>query len=143
MTVPALWRVLDDLAVQGRNGTCALREILMDRGDGYVAPASELERRFIDIVRRAGLPVPERELDLGDADHWIGRVDFVFRAAKLIVEVDGRMYHTAFLDIDADHARDRQFVELGYRTARYSYADVKDNPLGVERSLRRSLRAAA
>src|SRR5206468_8728936 len=43
VTVPALWRVHGDLAEHGRAGTVLLRELLLGRGNGYVAPASELE----------------------------------------------------------------------------------------------------
>jgi hypothetical protein len=139
VTIPALWRVLDDLAIQGRNGTCALREILMERGDGYVAPASELERQFLEIVRNAGLPEPAREVDLGDADQWIGRVEFVYREQRLLVEIDSNLHHTALLDVTNDHDRDNRFVAEGFRVLRFTEKTLTTKPRGVERTLRRAL----
>jgi hypothetical protein len=143
VTVPALWRVLDDLAIQGRNGTCVMREILMERGEGYVAPASDIEADFIALLRGAGLPFPEREVDLGDADQWIGRVEFVYRAERVLVEVDSRLHHSALLDFESDRERDNQFAADGYRVLRITYLMIKERPRVVERIVRRALRVAA
>lgn len=141
VTLPALWRVLDDLAVQGRNGTCAFREILMPRSDGYIAPASELERRFLELVRRFGLPMPDREVDLGDSDQWIGRVEFVFRPQRVLVEIDSYIHHSAFLDRLNDAARDTKFGRAGFDVVRIRDYELDDAAL-VERRLRDALRDA-
>ncbi len=143
VTMPALWRVLDDLAIQGRNGTCAMREILMERGEGYVAPASELEADFLALLRRAGLPLPAREVDLGDADQWIGRVEFVYRAERVLIEVDSRLHHSALLDFEHDRERDNTFAAEGYRVLRITYLMIKERPSDVERIVGRALRVAA
>ena len=55
-----------DLASRGRKGTAVMRRLLAERSEGYVPPASELEARFRDLVREAGLPEPVRQLDVGD-----------------------------------------------------------------------------
>lgn len=54
-----------------------MRELLSARGEGYVAPASELEARLLEALRDGGLPAPAREIDLGDPDGWVGRVELV------------------------------------------------------------------
>jgi hypothetical protein len=139
VTVPALWRVHHDLAPSGRAGIGLFRELLEARGDGYVAPASELERRLLDLVVAAGLPVPERELDLGDSDGWIGRVEFVYRAAKLLIEVDGRLHHTALLDRKHDRDRDNAFMASGWRVLRIDYDMLVHRPDEVVDLIRRAL----
>jgi hypothetical protein len=143
VTIPALWRVLDDLAIQGRNGTCALRDILMERGLDYVAPASDLERRFIEIIRRAGVPFPAREVDLGDPDQWIGRVEFVWREVSLLVEIDSDLHHSAYLDVLHDQHRDDLFEGAGFTVLRIGEALLDEDPALIERTLRELLRAAA
>jgi uncharacterized protein DUF559 len=143
VTMPALWRVLDDLAIQGRNGTCAMREILEARGEGYVAPASDIEAMFLALLGRAGLPFPEREVDLGDADQWIGRVEFVYRTERVLIEIDSRLHHSALLDFEHDRERDNRFAADGYRVLRITYVMMKERPRDVERIVRRALRLAA
>ncbi len=98
----SMGRVLDDLAEHGRSGTVLFRTLLEERPEEYVAPESELEARFIELTRRHGLREPERQVDLGDADGWIGRVDFLFRGARLVVEVDGAEYHDGLVDRRVD-----------------------------------------
>jgi hypothetical protein len=142
VTVESLWRVHQDLG-PGRPGGRVLRDLLEARGGGYVAPASELERRFLQLVVAAGLPRPEREIDLGDGDGWIGRVEFVYRPAKLLVEVDGRRYHTALLDRAHDGRRDRRFVASGWRVLRIDYDLLVHHRDEVAPLVRRALEAAA
>src|SRR5437660_1612654 len=43
VTIPEVQQVFDDLAKRGRTGTALMRELLLARGQGYIAPASELE----------------------------------------------------------------------------------------------------
>ena len=40
------------------------------------------------------------------SESWIGRVDFVFRKARVVVEVDGAAFHDGLLDRRHDEARD-------------------------------------
>jgi len=140
VTLAAAWRVLDDLAEHGRAGTVLMRELLEERGEHYVAPESELEARFVDLVRDFGLPEPRRQVDLGDADRWIGRVDFAWADAGLIVEVDGHRYHSARLDTAADAARDGAFDAAGWRVERLTWHDVTVRRSEVAARLRELLR---
>lgn len=139
VTMPAVWRVLDELAERGRDGTVWMRTFLMERGLQYVAPESELEARFVRLVRDASLPQPERQVDLGDADDWIGRVDFLFRDARLIVEVDGAEFHDSLLDRRRDTDRDSKLVAAGWRVVRFDWNEVTERPASVVRSIRGAL----
>ncbi len=132
----ALWRVLDDLAEHGRAGTVLFRSLLEERGDEYVPPESELEARFIELVRRHGLAEPERQVDLGDDDGWIGRVDFLFRRAHVIVEVDGAAFHDGLTDRNHDAARDERLTRAGWFVLRFRWSDVVDRPAAVAQSIR-------
>ena len=124
VTLPALGRVLDELAEHGRGGTVLMRELLAARPFGYVAPESELEARFVELIDHYGLPQPTRQLDLGDTDAWIGRADFVYRDQQIVIEVDGREGHSSQLDQLADAERDGQLVTLGRVVLRFGWDDV-------------------
>jgi len=97
-----------ELASRGRAGTACMRKILECRGPQYIPPASEFEREFFAILDAAGLPRPVRQLDVGDDEDWIGRVDLAYPRVKVIVEVDSDRHHTSKLDREADAARDRR-----------------------------------
>jgi hypothetical protein len=142
LTVGALWSIYHDFAPGGRTGWQLIRELLEARGEGYIAPASELERLFLDIVRAAHLPEPERERNLGDGDGWIGRVEFVYREARLLIEIDGRLHHTALLDRKHDRERDNRFMADGWRVLRIDYEMLTRRPHEVAALVRRALMAA-
>ena len=136
VTLPALSRVLDDLAEHGRAGTVVLRTLLMEREPEYVAPESELEARFIELTRSHGLPTPERQVELGDEDSWIGRVDFLFRGARLVVEVDGAAFHDGLLDRRRDAERDARLQAAGWTVLRFRWDDVVNRPAAVAHGIR-------
>jgi very-short-patch-repair endonuclease len=143
VTLPACWRVLLELAGHGRAGSELMRALLLTRGANYVAPASELEARFLELVRDAGLPEPARQVDVGDADAWIGRVDFIYRDRGLVIETDGRENHSELLDRVSDAERDGQLQASGRRVKRFTWGDITKTPAEVVRSLRDALRRVA
>lgn len=136
VTRSQLWRVLVDLAEHGRSGTVLMRRLLEERRDDYVAPESELEARLIELARRFGLPEPERQIDLGDEHGWIGRVDFLFRGARVVVEVDGAAFHDGLLDRRSDEARDTRLAAAGWKVLRFRWDDVVNRPSAVAHSIR-------
>jgi hypothetical protein len=128
-----------DLASRGRKGTALLRLLLADRCDGYIAPASELEARFRDLTRDAGLPDSVRQLDAGDDEAWIGRVDVAYPTARLLIELDSRRHHSSKLDRQADAERDRSLRRGGWQVVRFTWEDLLERPQWVVSELRRLL----
>jgi very-short-patch-repair endonuclease len=112
------------LARRGRKGTSVMRDILDAREPGYVALESELEARFLALVVAAGLPEPRRQVQIGDEQSWMGRVDFAYPEARLVIELDGRRHHTGMLDRDADRARDNRLAAAGWRVVRFTWSDL-------------------
>ncbi len=125
---PVLWACLDEMAVSGRTGIVLLRQLLEDRGPGYVPPATGLEARFAEIIRRAGLPAMVRQTDLGDDERWSGRVDFLERALAFVVEVDSERYHAALVDQRDDQARQLRLEAAGFTVVRVADVDVWHRP---------------
>src|SRR5690606_25206503 len=72
----SLHAMFRELAQRGRPGIRVMRQVLEPRGLDYVPPASALESRVEQILARAGEPPLRRQVDTGDGDRWIGRVDF-------------------------------------------------------------------
>lgn len=126
------------LAGRGRRGTVAMRELLEARGEGYVPPASELERLGRKVFHEGGLPTPEFEVQLGD-DDLIGRVDCCWRAARIVVELDGGRYHDGLSARESDRARDNRLVAAGWRVLRFTWDDLTLRPVETVRTIRTAL----
>ncbi|MBW8827781.1 MAG: hypothetical protein JF603_15740, partial [Acidobacteria bacterium] len=74
-----LHRTLGELATKGRPGISVMRALLRDRPPGVEVPASNLERRFEEILRQAGELPLARQVNAG-GEEWIGRIDFCDRS---------------------------------------------------------------
>ena len=127
-TAAALEAMVAELSARGRTGIALMRRILAERNDGEPPPQSELEARFLRVVRAGRLPAPTRQLEVGDRDRWVGRVDFAYPEAKLLIELDGRRYHSAKSDLEADHERDNRLVAGGWRVLRVTWRALVDHP---------------
>lgn len=109
-----------------------LLEILQPDAD---RARSHLERLFLILVRRAGLPRPA-------VNETISRHarDFVWPEQRLVVEVDGYRYHSSKRAQQRDRRRDRELTALGWRPIRFTYEEVAFEPGDVARELAALLR---
>ncbi len=109
----SLRRVLESLPRRGFRGTALLRNILSDRGDDWVPPASGLESRAMSLLEYNGFMRFERQVDLG-ADEWVGRVDFIDRSAKVVIEVQSDRHHAALSSRRDDSERFARLEASGF-----------------------------
>lgn len=109
-----------------RPGIGRLRPLL----GGQVLTNSGLERRFLAIVRRAGLPKPETQVQLNGY-----RVDFFWPRLGLIVETDGWAYHRTPGAQTTDRRRDQRHAVAGLTTLRFAEAQIRHEPDRVKRTL--------
>ena len=79
VTVQSMRNCLAELRRRGRNGTSVLEGLLEARPLDYVAPASGLEARFIEVIGGDW----RRQIDSG-GELWAGRVDFRHRIQPVI-----------------------------------------------------------
>lgn len=96
---------------------------------------SDLERDFLRICRRAGLPPPEVNVKVG---RWT--VDFLWRDERLAVETDSYRYHRGRIAFQDDHARELDLRRLGYKIRRFDERQITDEPDRVATDLIDGLR---
>ena len=80
---------------------------------------SELERRFLALVDRHGLPRPKVNSRIEGYE-----VDFGWPEAKLIVETDGFAAHGTRKAFVNDRLRDRRLRRAGFETVRLTAVDL-------------------
>lgn len=131
MPWPALEATMADLDRPGRAGVAVLRA-LVERHRGRPAMGSGLECRFLVILRGAGLPEPRRQVDLG-GERWVGRVDWLYDDAALVIEVNGRWAHSTALDVEHDQRRTAGLVAAGYTVLPISEELIMNSPGEVVR----------
>lgn len=116
-------------AYAGMDGIAALRKILDRRT--FALTDSELERRFLRLVRRAGLQPPRTRERVNGF-----RVDFHWPEYGLIVETDGLRYHRTPSQQARDRLRDQTHLGAGLVALRFTHAQVAFEPAHVVGLLR-------
>lgn len=142
-TVQRLGLMLAETGRRGRPGTALIRELLAVRSADYVPPASALEALVVAVLEAHGVEQPLRQDRVGGTTAPIGRVDFVFPAARLVIEADSRRHHSSWLDIEADHRRDLLLAAAGWRVIRVNWHQLMQEPELFVSALRATLRHAA
>jgi len=130
----------------GAPGTATLRRVIQSRPEGYRPTESNLELRFVSILERAGDAPFERQVDLGDQDGWIGRVDFLDRRCRVVVEVQSDMFHASLRDQRIDSERIQRLERAGWRVVEVFEREVWHRPdvvLAKVRAARAAIRRAA
>jgi len=89
-----------------------------------------LERRFLAIVRRTDLPMPETQVNVNGY-----RVDFYWPDLGLIVEVDGWRYHRTAAAQATDQRRDQAHATAGLTALRFAEEQIRAEPDSVRRTL--------
>ena len=90
--------------------------------DGYNPTLSPLEDDFLTFCARHGLPRPETNVKI--AGHT---VDALFRAQRLIVEIDSWEFHKDRAAFETDRRRDADTLQAGFRTIRLTDERMKNN----------------
>jgi very-short-patch-repair endonuclease len=67
-------------------------------------------------------------------------VDFLWREARLVVEVDSWRYHSDRHAFEADRARDRELGRRGFVVLRFVDRELDGQPRAVANSLQARLR---
>ena len=119
----------------GRRGVARLRILIDDFDLSIKGTRSKLERKFLSLCSRAGLPRPEVNvlLDLGDVRY---RPDFLWRDARLIIETDGRQVHGTHSAHEADPRREQRLQLAGWRVSRCTWAQVTHEPGQLAQTIR-------
>lgn len=89
-----------------------------------------LERKFLAIVRAAGLPSPETQAHVNGY-----RVDFYWPQLRLVVETDGWRHHRTSGEQATDRRRDQAHMASGLTTMRFGEDQIRYEPKQVRRAL--------
>jgi hypothetical protein len=111
------------LSRRGRPGLGPARKLVTARyGDDV--PESLLERAFLALVRGAGLPDPEAQVEIADAAGFIARADFAYPDQRVAIELDGRRHHLHADAFERDRAKRNRLQLLGWQVLAYTWDQV-------------------
>ena len=105
-----------------------------------VTPAptrSELEDRFLDLVREAGLPMPLVNTRVAGLE-----VDMLWSSDRFAVELDGAAYHRTAAQQARDRRREEALDRAGIGFRRFDWFQVTREPATVAAAIARRVRGS-
>ena len=138
-TNEGLLTLFEKLGRRGKPGTKRMRIVMAERSDGPDRDPTELERRLLELIEVAGLPVPIVEFEAAWLSPTNGRVDLAYPSHKLVIEADSRRWHNQADAFLTDRERDNLAQLSGWRVLRFTWWDVEERPEYVVLMIRRAL----
>ena len=111
-----------------RPGLPRIRPLVLERLEGgWTPPESELEALLFAVLDRLpGRPTMIRQAPLPWRSVGTGRVDLLVPEHRLIIEADGRRWHTRVKDFDDDKWRDNEATAHGYGVLHFTWVHLHD-----------------
>ncbi|MEY2566842.1 MAG: hypothetical protein QOE35_1371 [Actinomycetota bacterium] len=126
-TAGKLGIVLAETGSWGRRGTKKLLAALADV-DGELTE-SELEELVKVVLRAADLPLPDRQVEVGGTAAPVGRIDFLYRLARLVIEADSKKFHGEnWFATVLDQRRDKLLIAAGFQVIRTNWHELVTEP---------------
>jgi very-short-patch-repair endonuclease len=117
----------------GRYGSPAARLLLQAADDGTKSAAERLFTRLLNGSGVSGWKANQKLLGY--------EVDVLFRAAKVVVEVDGFAFHTDPEAFERDRRKQNALVLAGYQVLRFTWLDLTEYPERVLAVVQRAISA--
>jgi hypothetical protein len=119
-------------------GIGMIRALLEELGDGGRPTESELERKLLGVLERVpGLPPFEVQASPSWWSACRERFDVLVPRWRLIVEADGRAWHTRVDDFERDRVRDAEAAVHGHHVVRVTWHRLTSDEVGVVDQLTR------
>lgn len=119
-------------------GTAVFRETIAGITESYVPSESDLEQLLIAVLDDPRIPTLDLQVRLSWWTELPHRIDAFIKPWSLIIEGDGRTYHTKRSDFENDRRRDNLAAAHGYRVLRFTYRMLNDDPADVLRTVLRA-----
>lgn len=132
-TLAQLERAMELMAA--RVGNRMRRQLLLD---SRAEPWSQAERSFNYLLRDAGITGwgVNRPVVLNDSTFY---VDVIFRKLKLVIEIDGRLYHSGAEVFETDRWRQNLLVLNGWFVLRFTWTMIEEHPEKVIAMVREAI----
>jgi very-short-patch-repair endonuclease len=105
-------------------GSARFKRLLAVRGDDEALAESEFESGFGRLMRKGKLPMGQRQVPRDGVKN--GRVDIFYPEQNLVIELDGRKWHSGRREKLRDRRYDNELNISGKRVLRLTWEDMQD-----------------
>lgn len=128
LDLEAMSATIDREAGRRTPGTPLLRRLTSSRRPGAPSMSSSYLEKLLEIVLHdPRMPAWTRESEFS-LDGMPSRVDFYVPSARLVIEADGRNWHTRWEAFETDRRRDNALAVRRIQVLRFTYEMLKTDP---------------
>jgi very-short-patch-repair endonuclease len=120
-----------------RRGAPWVRALLASKEPGGIT-RNDFEELFVAFLDKHRLPRPRFNATLALRGRFF-EPDCIWRPQRLVVELDGRAVHGTEQAFESDRQRDRILLAEGWRWARVTWRQLRDEPAAIADDLRAAL----
>lgn len=117
-----------ELRAELRPGAFGATRLAAEIAQGPAPTRSGFEDRVVELLRRHDLPPFETNVHPPGTPDWV-EVDVLFRAERLVIEVDGGRYHSTPFRQEFDARKQAVVGAAGYRVLRVGEEDGEEDVL--------------
>jgi very-short-patch-repair endonuclease len=135
-TSDRLWQVLQERGRRGRNGTAALRGLMLQLGE---SPGTDRFERLLFAALASGSlprPTPQFPVKVGGQTFYL---DFAYPKARLGIEAHSFTHHSKREDWERDQVRHAALVTQGWTMLYVTWRRLRDHPDLVVSDIRQAL----
>ena len=112
----------DSSSSRSVRGSALFKRLLSVRGEDEALSESEAESRFCRLMRKGRLPIGQRQAPRPGTRG--GRLDFYYPDQNLVIEIDGRKFHSGRREQTRDKRYDNELSIGGKRVLRLTWEDI-------------------
>jgi Protein of unknown function (DUF559) len=126
-----LERLADFLECERRSGMSGVRRLraaIEARTPEVGHSRSALEREFLFLLQDEGLPLPEINQEIRGPEGFVAVVDFLYRDARLVIEIQSYAHHSSLEAFNRDAERLATLTALGFRPIQVTADQIRRQP---------------
>jgi hypothetical protein len=140
LELPELDARLKQVGGKGRKGAGVLHQLLDLRDPGSAPTESEIETLLFRVLRKAHLPLPERQHSVWDDREFVTRIDFAYPEARIAIPVDSYKWHSRRRVWEKDIERRARLQALDWRVRPTTSGELRYQPERFTADVARLLR---
>jgi hypothetical protein len=141
MELAAFMDRFDATAIQGRNGTRLIRNVLKARETEAGVPEQLFERKFLNLLRDHGVEPPQCQYWVDLTDGRRIRLDFAYPQQRIAIEAQSFGWHSERTAWERDRDRLSELTSLCWRVIEVTWRQLNETPKKVVEQVLRTLRS--
>jgi hypothetical protein len=126
--LPELQERINAVGARGRKGAGRFHRLLETRNPACAPTESDFESLLFRVLRKAGIPLPERQYEVWDGPDFIARLDFAYPNQRVAIFADSYKWHGRRSIWEKDIHQRNKLQALAWRIRPTTWTELKSRP---------------